>query len=151
MLGSKGPRTYLVAFQNPAEVRATGGIFGTFAVVRADQGKVTVVDQNPTRTMGYFDPPIVDLPANERVLYGNQLAQYPADVNLTPDFPTAAKLYMRMYELRTGTTVDGVLADRSGGALVCAEGHAADRRRRRDDHHRGHPRVDAAVDGVRAL
>ena len=77
--------------------------------------------------MGDLDPPIVDLPANERVLYANQLAQYPADVNLTPDFPTAAKLYMRMYELSNGDHCRRGIGDRSAGALVCAEGHAADR------------------------
>ena len=42
MLGSTGPRTYLVVFQNPAEPRATGGIFGSFAVISADQGKITI-------------------------------------------------------------------------------------------------------------
>jgi hypothetical protein len=35
MLGASAPRTYLVVFQNPAEPRATGGIFGSFAVATA--------------------------------------------------------------------------------------------------------------------
>ena len=111
MLGSTAPRTYLVAFQNPAEPRATGGIFGTFAVIRADRGKVTILDQGPTgRTLGIFDPPITTLSRNEQILYGKGMAGFPQDVNFTPDFPTAARLFKDMYQLRTGTTVDGVLA-----------------------------------------
>lgn len=111
MLGSTTPRTYLVAFQNPAEPRATGGIFGTFAVIRADRGKVTILDQGPTgRTLGIFAPPIAPLSQNEQILYGNGMAEFPQDVNFTPDFPTAARLFKDMYQLRTGTAVDGVLA-----------------------------------------
>lgn len=111
MLGSTAPRTYLVAFQNPGEPRATGGIFGFFALIRADRGKVTVLDQGPTgRTLGIFGPPIAALSQNEQNLYGNGMAEFPQDVNLTPDFPTAARLFMDMYQLRTGTAVDGVLA-----------------------------------------
>ena len=110
MLGSAAPRTYLVAFQNSAELRATGGIFGSYAVVRADHGKITIVDQGPARNLGRFDPPAVELPANQKALYGDRMARFPADVNFGPDFPTAARLYLEMYRLRTGTTVDGVVA-----------------------------------------
>ena len=38
------------------------------------------------------------------------MAQYPQDVNFTPDFPTAAPLFAEMYRSRSGTSVDGVLA-----------------------------------------
>ncbi len=45
-----------------------------------------------------------------RALYTDLPGIYPADVNLTPHFPTAAALYREMYRRRTGDTVDGVLA-----------------------------------------
>ena len=38
------------------------------------------------------------------------MARYPQDVNLSPDFPTAAALFAKMYTGRTGTAVDGVVA-----------------------------------------
>ena len=111
MLGSAEPRTYLVVFQNPAELRATGGIFGSFAVVKAEQGKITILDQGAaSRTLGYFDPPVAPLTEQQLNLYGPLMAQYPQDVNFTPDFPTAAPLFAEMYRTRTGTTVDGVMA-----------------------------------------
>ncbi len=111
MLGSAGQRTYLVLFQNPAETRATGGIFGSYALVTADNGKVTIVDQgSASRDLGYFDPAVGEIGGNELALYGNLMNRYPQDVNFTPDFPTAAELFAQMYQVRTGTTVDGVVA-----------------------------------------
>jgi hypothetical protein len=111
MLGSAGQRTYLVLFQNPAEARATGGIFGSYALVNANNGKVTIVDQGSgSRDLGAFDPPIGELSGNERALYGEAMNIYPQDVNFTPDFPTAAGLFAQMYQVRTGASVDGVVA-----------------------------------------
>ncbi len=111
MLGASGARDYLVVFQNLAEPRATGGIFGSFAVVHVDRGKVTVVDEGtPARTLGVFDPPIAQLSADQRALYTDRPAVYPGDVNLTPDFPFAAELFTKMYKERTGRAVDGLMA-----------------------------------------
>jgi len=110
MLGAQSQRTYLVVFQNLAEPRATGGMFGSFAVVQANHGKITVVDQGTARSLLNFDPPVVELPENERLIYSDLMARYPADVNFTPDFPTAARLFLEMYRLRTGGTVDGLVA-----------------------------------------
>lgn len=111
MLGATGTRTYLVAFQNPAEPRATGGIFGSYAVVEANQGRVSILNQGaPSRTLGYFKPPVAEVEPNEVVLYSDLLTKYPQDVNLTPDFPTAAGFFAQMHAERTGVEVDGVLA-----------------------------------------
>jgi hypothetical protein len=111
MLGADGPRTYLMVFQNLAEPRATGGIFGSFALIQADQGKVTILQQGAGwRTLGFFDPPVAELTENQQHLYSELMAQYPQDVNFTPDFATAAPLFAEMYRLRTGTTVDGVMS-----------------------------------------
>src|SRR5664279_2402709 len=43
-------------------------------------------------------------------MYTERPAIYPADVNLTPDFPTAAAMIAAMYTARTRTSVDGVIA-----------------------------------------
>ena len=40
LLGADGPRRYLLVSQNPAELRATGGMFGAYAVIQADGGRV---------------------------------------------------------------------------------------------------------------
>ncbi|GAB1645872.1 DUF4012 domain-containing protein [Krasilnikovia sp. MM14-A1259] len=111
MLGYGGPRTYLILFQNLAEVRATGGMPGAFATVRADRGGMRVLRTGATSSeMHAFYPPVARLDPDLRGLYGDLPAVYPADVNLTPDFPTAATLIREMYRQRTGLRVDGVIA-----------------------------------------
>ncbi|WP_337060051.1 DUF4012 domain-containing protein [Kineococcus sp. G2] len=42
MLGAEGPRTYLVAFTNPAEVRPVQGIVGAYAYVSVDGGRIAL-------------------------------------------------------------------------------------------------------------
>lgn len=111
MLGADGPRTWLVVFQNPAEPRATGGIFGSFALIKADQGKIEILDQGASsRAIGQFSQPITELTPTEKGLFGDLPGQFPQDVNLTPDYERAAQLYTDMYKARTGTQVDGVVA-----------------------------------------
>jgi len=111
MLGADGPRTWLVVFQNPAEPRATGGIFGSFALVRADGGKIDILDRGASsRTLGEFNPPVAELTAKKTLTFSPLMAEFPQDVNLTPNFPRAAQLFSEMYWARTGTAVDGVVA-----------------------------------------
>jgi len=111
MLGADGPRTYLVLFQNLAEVRATGGAPNAFAVVRADRGRIQLVSQGTAgRDLGDFDSPVLGLDPAMRRLYTDRMSRYPADVNFTPHFPTTAALAREMYRRRTGVVVDGVVA-----------------------------------------
>ncbi|MFG1904841.1 DUF4012 domain-containing protein [Micromonospora carbonacea] len=109
LLGAAGPRSYLMVSQNPAELRATGGMFGAYAVIEARDGQLRMGTQGTSAQLGLFDPPL-KLKPEIRNLYTDLPGMYPADVNLTPHFPTAAALFRQMYRKRTGETVDGVLA-----------------------------------------
>jgi hypothetical protein len=110
MLGANGRRTYLVLFQNLAEVRATGGMPGAFVVIEADHGKINIVDQGTAAGIAPFERPVVALTPADRRLYTDKLATFPADVNLTPHFPTTGEIAREMYRRRTGVAVDGVLS-----------------------------------------
>jgi hypothetical protein len=111
MLGATRPRTYLVLFQNLAEVRATGGAPNAYAVVRADRGRIRFVGQGTAAAdLRSFPAPVLPLEPAMRALYSERLGKFPADVNFTPHFPTAARLAREMYRQRSGATVDGVLA-----------------------------------------
>jgi hypothetical protein len=111
LLGDSGPRTYLVLFQNPAELRATGGMPGAFIVLRADQGLLQIARQGSAAAdLQTFDTPVLKLEPEMQELYGDRPGIFPANVNLTPHFPTAAALAREMYRRRSGQTVDGVLA-----------------------------------------
>ncbi|WP_243709524.1 DUF4012 domain-containing protein [Micromonospora sp. 15K316] len=109
LLGGDGPRRYLLVSQNLAELRATGGMFGAYAVIEAKNGRVQMGRQGSSSSLGQFNPPL-PVPKEVRALWADLPGMYPADVNLTPHFPTAAALYRDMFRRKTGTKVDGVLA-----------------------------------------
>ena len=110
MLGAEGPRDYLLLFQNPAEVRATGGIPGALAVIHTENGRIELTEQASTADFSMFQDPVLGLPTDTRALYSDQPAQYIQDVTATPNFPLAATLAREMWLLQFGQEVDGVIA-----------------------------------------
>lgn len=110
MLGADGPRNYLLLFLNPAELRATGGITGSLALVHTDGGKISLASQVAGDALGNFSTPVAPLPQVVESLFSARPAQYIEDVNLTPDYPLAASLAASMWKARYGTSVDGVIA-----------------------------------------
>jgi hypothetical protein len=114
MLGADGPRTYLLMIQNPAELRATGGLPGSLAILHADDGRLTMGwqgsagDINPS-TVG-FPSPVVALPKETLDEYGQTPATDFRDLNFSPDFPQAAQIARAMVKRRLGVSVDGVVS-----------------------------------------
>lgn len=109
MLGSSEQRRYLLLVQNNAEIRATGGIPGALAVLTADKGKLSLASQTSAGALGIFTPAIT-VDAEQRNIYSTRLGKYVQDINLTPDFPTAAATAKAMWEKRAGEKVDGVIS-----------------------------------------
>ncbi len=111
LLGSQGQRRYLLVFQNNAEIRATGGIFGSYALVDVNEGRISLTSHgSAARTIKNFDQPVDNLGVDQLNLYGKTMALAPQNVNFTPDFPTAAELFAKMFQTRSGIAVDGVIA-----------------------------------------
>lgn len=110
MLGDSGSRTYLLVIQNNAEIRSTGGMPGAFAVIKADNGKITLGEQGAGADFGYFDTPVVKLSKDEINLYTTLMATFWSDANFTPDFPRTGEIMRAMYEKRFGELVDGVIS-----------------------------------------
>lgn len=113
MLGADGPRTYLMAFQTPAEARGTGGLLGGFGLLRFDNGKPSVdtLAANSDDFGLYKATADVDLGPDFNELYGTSRPL--SDVrnsNQSPHFPWAAQIWKSMWERETGTRVDGVIA-----------------------------------------
>lgn len=109
MAGSDSVRNYLLLIQNNAETRASGGIASALAVVTFESGSMSLGTQNTANGLGRMDSSIVVEEEQERI-YSRRLGKFMQDVNLTPDFPTAAKTAQAIWESKTGQRVDGVIA-----------------------------------------
>jgi hypothetical protein len=110
MLGLDGPREYLLMSLNNAELRATGGIAGALAVVKADNGKIELGELTTATSVGEFDAPVLELSEAEQTLYGDLLGTFMQDVNYTPNFSRSGELAQSMWLERTGEEIDGVIA-----------------------------------------
>jgi hypothetical protein len=109
MMGEKAPQRYLLLVQNNAELRATGGIPGALAVLTVDKGKLSLGSQTSATAMGAFSP-VMSVDPEQRLIYSARLGKFMQDVNLTPDFPTAAQTAQTMWKRKTGEQLDGVLS-----------------------------------------
>jgi hypothetical protein len=84
LLGAEGPRTYLVLFWSPSELRHGGGAVGNVAELRVDDGVLSL--------------------ARFRRAEGLR------DVMSSPSFPVVGASAAEIYEQETGRAVDGVIA-----------------------------------------
>lgn len=110
MLGQDGPQDYLLVMQNNAEIRATGGLPGAVSLVRADQGKLTMVKQVAGNSFGQAPKPVLPLTKVETDMYGDQLGRYFLDANFTPDFARSSDLWRARWEQVEGGHLAGVLS-----------------------------------------
>ncbi len=110
MLGADGPRNVLLLAQNPAELRATGGIAGSLVLIHADKGSIRLVAQASAEDFRPFAQPVMPLPIATEGLFGAVVGRYVQDVGTIPDFPVAAELAAKMWTTKFGGTVDGVIA-----------------------------------------
>jgi hypothetical protein len=110
MLGGERDRNYLVLVQNNAEIRATGGIAGALVVLKTNDGQIEFTDHGSASDIGRFKPPF-DVDEEQERIYTTRLGGYMQNVNLTPDFPTAASTAQAMWEKEhPKTKINGVIA-----------------------------------------
>lgn len=109
MLGADGPRTWLLLFQNNAELRSLGGMPGATAVITADAGRITLDDRG-TATIPRFDEPVVDLGPERIGIYGERPAVWFSGTTILPDFAQAAVSAREMWKLAHGVEADGVVS-----------------------------------------
>ncbi|WP_181429149.1 DUF4012 domain-containing protein [Curtobacterium sp. MCSS17_008] len=110
MLGNDGERNYVLLFQNNAELRAGGGIPGAVALLKVQDGAISLGDQAAGSSFGPYDESVLPLEPGTRSLYGEITGRYMQDVTLTPRFDVSAALAREMWKQKFGQQVDGVLA-----------------------------------------
>ena len=109
IFGGEGLRRYLLVFQNPHEIRPTGGFLGSFALIDVKDGKIVNIDVPAGGSYDlqgqlneYVEPPTPLLLSNKRWEF--------QDANWFPDFPASAEKMMWFYRHSRDITVDGVIA-----------------------------------------
>ena len=108
LLGSDSPRTYFVAFQNPAEARGTGGIIGAYALLNINKGHITVARVGSNAELVSQETLPIDMPEDFLSLYGVDPAIW-QNSNMSPHFPNAAKIWLALWEIQSGEKLDGVI------------------------------------------
>lgn len=118
-LGADEPKRYFLGAQNPAELRGTGGLVGAFAVLTFEDGRMRLGPFRDSNILSTEQP--IEAPSPEfESLYGDlgALTGF-SNVNMTPDFPSAAVAMERLYERSTGQRLDGsILADPQALSLL---------------------------------
>lgn len=108
-LGFTGRKEFVVWFQNTTELRATGGFLGSFAVLAANNGTLSVIDvpgKGPYSLNDFISDDII--PPNPLQLINNKWQVQ--DSNWWPDFPTSAEKFNEFYVAARGFPVDGIIA-----------------------------------------
>ena len=113
LLGANRPQRIFVAFQNNAEVRATGGLVGALGIVETNKGRITLATVGSQNLVGGdFPKPVLDFGPDFDYRYGSfGTAQTFVNSNTSAHFPYAGQIWKRMWELRhPGQTIDAAVA-----------------------------------------
>ena len=109
LAGADAPKRYMIAFQNSAEARGTGGILGAFAIVDMNKGAFSVVRTGSNAVLYSLKDVPVKVPAEFTRLYGKNPAIL-QNSNLSPHFPYGAEIWMGLWKKQFGEQLDGVIA-----------------------------------------
>ena len=107
---NNAPRNYLILAQTNAEARPSGGLTGSLGLVTVQGGHVSLQPFVSDSEIQNADEPVVDLTAEERLLFTDKLGKDIRDVNFTPDFPRTGEIVSAMWNRQYGVAVDGVIA-----------------------------------------
>lgn len=110
MLGADGPRTLLVMLQNNAELRTGGGITGTFVLLHAEDGQISLARQADSADFPAAGADILPIPESTTALYGDVVGRFVQNASATSDFPLSAQLVTTWWQQRFGETPDAVLS-----------------------------------------
>lgn len=109
MLGAEGDRIYLIAAQNTAEIRASGGFPGSMGLMKIENGILFIEDFAGVKTFLSQETPWKAQLTNteSRLFYRLYL---PWDSDFCPDHERAAEIWAMSYEARWRNPLDGVIS-----------------------------------------
>jgi hypothetical protein len=135
LLGRQGAKRYFVGLQNQAESRGVGGIPGLFAIVTAEDGRISF-DRFESDTVLSNVRTDLDLGSeyHRRYRAADPVNTF-ANSTISPDFSDAGRIWAAMWHKHSGQRIDGALAIdptavsyllRVTGAATLADGSTVD-------------------------
>lgn len=111
LLGSDGRRFYFVAFGTPAEARELGGFMGAYAVLAAEDGRLSLAGSGRVRDLNRaFRGKQLSDPSQFPPQYlAMQPQRYWQNITGTADFPTVAEAVRQLWPAKALPPLDGVL------------------------------------------
>ena len=106
--GQSAPRNYLIAFQNSAEARGTGGILGAYAVMNVDKGKAKFSAYGSNVGLVQLQDTPIRMPSEFVRLYNDDPGIW-QNSNISPHFPYGAQIWLALWKNQSGQELDGVL------------------------------------------
>ena len=111
LFGLHHKQRFMLVFLNGAEARSIGGFPGGWGILTSQNGNFIL---KKTMTDSVFNnKPLLNwqnyVSIDQAAIYGNDLSRW-SDMNLSPDFPTNARLMAALLKQDVGENVDGVLA-----------------------------------------
>jgi hypothetical protein len=114
LMGTKGPRTYLILFQNDKELRPTGGFMTAYAIATVEKGKFEPVASSDIYNLDakYFatqraSSPIITYLKGPYLISKNYRLR---DLNWSPDFAESMDLFVKEIEKVGIRDIDGIIA-----------------------------------------
>lgn len=110
-LGANGPRDYLLMFQGTSEARSLGGNAAVFMIMRAEAGRLSIVQEVNSQQFRNAPPkPVVELDPEAVAVYGDKIGRYTADFTMVPDYPTAVGILGAWWEREDFSNFDAVIS-----------------------------------------
>lgn len=111
VLGANGNRTYLIAAQNSAELRSSGGFPGSMGTLEIRDGEIILNDfAKVYDVLTDTNPSSVSITDEEYALFGAASMDCPRDAGIDPDFTRVASIWAASYEERNAAHLDGVIS-----------------------------------------
>jgi Protein of unknown function (DUF4012) len=110
-LGEGGPRRYFFGAQNPTELRGTGGFVGAFTILTVEDGRLSIGSFRDVGTLRNVSASEIEPPSEDYARLYNRYggAGFWKNINMTPDFPSAATAIERLYQRTEGERLDGTI------------------------------------------
>jgi len=111
--GEAGPKRYLIAVANPAEMRGAGGMVLSYGILESNKGTFTLGEFGKIDDLFLdtaVDPASLHLPADYLARWGNlEPTRLWRNATVHPDFAFDAPILEAMFTAKTQLPVDGVI------------------------------------------